>query len=308
MSQDFYQHLRSCMPYAYHADFTPEALSAVIRKPAYQYHDFHSKSDMVTQGFLPDYTICPDGRYLRLAFKKSEKKINASHLKDTVNKRVKQIEESEHRKLSKKEIASIKEDVKDSMIPHLIPTHSFTYLIADTQRGLLFMGGSSAKKNEEILAVMIEALLQEADTSLNPEPCFLEDFGSRLYNLLQNHFFDDREITLSGSFSYEYPESGGNKGNAKLKDVCMDYSDVESLVNGQLKYITGIGAYKGEDFAFNVNNKPQLTDIKIHTIDKKFDEEIHLDEESFMSSNLYIEGEVLNEIWDDVLSWMDTQG
>lgn len=72
--------------------------------------------------------------------------------------RVKALEEKEKRKLKKVERLSIKDDVVASLLPQAFTRSTYTALWIDTQNQLIYVDAGSAKRAEDVLALLRKSL------------------------------------------------------------------------------------------------------------------------------------------------------
>lgn len=85
-----------------------------------------------------------------------ERQLPGATIKEHVNARVAKIEEREQRKVYRKEVAQIKDEVEAALLPRAFIKHSHVWMIVSGD--LLIVGSSSAKKAEDCLCELRSAL------------------------------------------------------------------------------------------------------------------------------------------------------
>lgn len=104
-----------------------------------------------------------------------ERQLPGSTIKEHVAARVRKIEEREQRKIYRKEVAQIRDEVEAELLPRAFIKHSHVDMLV--KGNLLIVGTSSAKRAEDCLA-----LLREVMESLNVRPLNLSTPSDELLN------------------------------------------------------------------------------------------------------------------------------
>ncbi|WP_142971374.1 recombination-associated protein RdgC [Enterobacter hormaechei] len=117
--------------------------------------------DMATAGWaetIGDNLTHESGQYLLLTMQREEKIIPSHVIKDELNKKVGKLEVEQGRKLKKAEKDSLKDEVLHSLLPRAFTRKSRNRLILDRKEGLVFVEGNSARKAEDMLALLRKSL------------------------------------------------------------------------------------------------------------------------------------------------------
>ncbi len=94
-----------------------------------------------------------------LLCQKSEKKnIPASAIKEKLDEKVTKMEIEQKRKLKRTEIASLKDEILHSLLPVTLPKTTRTYIWIDQKAGLLIVDASSARRAEDVNAMLRKTL------------------------------------------------------------------------------------------------------------------------------------------------------
>lgn len=96
--------------------------------------------------------------YLMVAVTKESKIIPAASIKERLNDKVELLEQSEGRKLSKKEKDALKDEIITEMLPQAFTKQSATKALILLEQQLILIDSSSASKAEELLALLRKAL------------------------------------------------------------------------------------------------------------------------------------------------------
>ena len=89
---------------------------------------------------------------------KEEKMLPANVVKRELAHRIESLEEKENRKLKKNEKQTLKDDVVMNLLPRAFSKNQYTALWIDTESGLLHLDAASAKRAEDVLALLRKSL------------------------------------------------------------------------------------------------------------------------------------------------------
>ncbi|VTM24123.1 Recombination-associated protein rdgC [Stutzerimonas stutzeri] len=98
------------------------------------------------------------GKQILLVAQKEEKMLPANVVKRELAHRIESLEEKENRKLKKNEKQTLKDDVVMNLLPRAFSKNQYTALWIDTESGLLHLDAASAKRAEDVLALLRKSL------------------------------------------------------------------------------------------------------------------------------------------------------
>ncbi|MCW8883835.1 MAG: recombination-associated protein RdgC [Motiliproteus sp.] len=105
-----------------------------------------------------DQLVHASNGYLLICARKEEKILPASVVKDELSERVEEIEQSQDRKVRKKERDQLKDDITFELLPKAFSRYQQTYAYIDPKNGLLIIDASSAKRAEELCSFLRKTL------------------------------------------------------------------------------------------------------------------------------------------------------
>ena len=94
----------------------------------------------------------------RVALKKEEKVLPAGVIRDILDEKVLEIQNSEGRNVGRKEKQELKEQITDDLLPRAFTKSTRTEAVFDTRRGFLLINNATTTKAENILTKLREAL------------------------------------------------------------------------------------------------------------------------------------------------------
>lgn len=148
-------------------------------------------NDVQTAGFVPPFPDCdlvyPAAGHLIIALRIDTKSVPAAVIKEEAAKRVKAIEESEGRKVGRKELREIKEMIGANLLPRAFPKTKICRVIFDTQKSRILIESGSQSQACDVLSTVREAV-GTLQTNLYPTE---NPLRATLTNILDNGFFSD---------------------------------------------------------------------------------------------------------------------
>lgn len=93
-----------------------------------------------------------------LCARQEQKILPSPVIKQELQAKIEQIENEQHRKLKKTEKDSLKDEVLHSLMPRAFSRFSQTFMWIDTVNGLIMVDAASAKKAEDMLALLRKSL------------------------------------------------------------------------------------------------------------------------------------------------------
>ncbi len=120
--------------------------------------------DQLKTGWVPplnnqtDSLVHASNGQMLLCARKEEKILPAPVIKQALEAKISRMEAEHQRKLKKTEKDSLKEEVIHSLLPRAFSRYSQTWLWIDTQHQLIMVDSASAKKSEDLLALLRKSL------------------------------------------------------------------------------------------------------------------------------------------------------
>ena len=119
--------------------------------------DWFGEGFAAPQPFSPEPVFPADFTW-SVALKKSEKVLPAGVIRDILDEKVQEIQDSEGRSVGRKEKQELKERITDDLLPRAFTRSSRTAAVCDSRHGFLLVGSASANKAENLLSKLREAL------------------------------------------------------------------------------------------------------------------------------------------------------
>lgn len=119
--------------------------------------------DWFSEGFAAPFPFSPECVFpadhtWRIALKKEEKVLPAGVIRDILDEKILDIQNSEGRHVGRKEKQELKEIITDDLLPRAFTRSSHTQAVLETRRGYLLINQASATKAENLLTKLREAL------------------------------------------------------------------------------------------------------------------------------------------------------
>jgi len=142
--------------------FDAEALeTALLAKPARSC----ASQELSTYGFIAPFGKGPDaplvhasGDFLLIAARKEERILPGSVVRDALKDKVDEIEAEQMRKVYKKERDQLKDDIVQTFLPRAFIRKSATFAAIAPKQGLILVDSASAKRAEDLLSTLREAI------------------------------------------------------------------------------------------------------------------------------------------------------
>ena len=96
--------------------------------------------------------------FMLIAARKEERILPGPVVRDAVQEKTDEIETAEARKVYKKEKDQIKDEIIQTLMPRAFIRKSTTFAAIDSRNGFIYVDASSAKRAEELLSAMREAM------------------------------------------------------------------------------------------------------------------------------------------------------
>lgn len=201
-----------------------------------------------------DQLVHTTGHQLLICAKREEKMLPGDVIKKELQDKVEQLEAEQHRKLKKTEKDSLKDEVLHSLMPRAFSRYSQTFMWIDLDNSLIMVAVASAKKAEDMLA-----LLRKSLGSLPVVPLTMET---------------PIELTLTEWVRSGQPPAGlALQDEAELKAILEEGGTIrckkQALVSGEIsshiengKLVTQISMDWQERVSFQINDAFTLKKLK----------------------------------------------
>lgn len=179
----------------------------------------------------------------------NERQLPGSAIKDFVAERVRGIEEREMRKCYRKEIAQMRDDAVAALLPKAFIKHSTVDMLA--MGDLLIVGASSAKKAEDCLSVLREAL-----GALAVRPLTLKTpADSWLTDLMRENGRPPLALLDSAKLA------NGTKDAVTFKGIELSDAEPQNYINGDFS-VTELALLFDETMTFKITSQLIFKGIK----------------------------------------------
>ena len=191
------------------------------------------------------------GKQVLLLAQKEEKILPAHVIKRELDARVEKLEQTENRKLKKVEKQTLKDDVVATLLPRAFSKYQQTALWIDAENNLIYVDAASAKRAEEVLALLRK--------SLGSLPVVPLTFANEPSLVMQE--WVAKESIPQWLVSLEEAElRDANNGVIRCKQQALDIDEILSLVNS--KYVTKLALEWEEHLSFVLNEDCSLKRLK----------------------------------------------
>ncbi|KOE66153.1 recombinase RdgC [Aggregatibacter actinomycetemcomitans serotype d str. SA3033] len=141
-------------------DWSEQTLSAALTN--HQYYPCHQSeqskfgwSQPLKGSELLYFTV---GKQILLLAQKEEKMLPSHVVKRELDARIEKLEQAENRKLKKVEKQTLKDDVVATLLPRAFSKYQQTAIWIDAENALIYVDAASAKRAEEVLALLRKSL------------------------------------------------------------------------------------------------------------------------------------------------------
>ena len=140
------------------AEALETALATKLARPC-------ASQELTTYGFVAPFGKGEDaplvhvsGDFLLISARKEERILPGSVVRDAVKEKVEEIEAEQMRKVYKKERDQIKDEIIQAFLPRAFIRRSSTFAAIAPKQGLILVDSASAKKAEDLLSTLREAI------------------------------------------------------------------------------------------------------------------------------------------------------
>jgi len=217
--------------------------------------------DISSAGFVPpvgdEITHSINGCIV-ICLKTQEKIIPTSAVNEIVLEKVEVIEESESRKLSRKERQEIKDDTLMEMLPKAFTSSRHQYAYIDLASDLLVVNAASFRRAEQLIDCLRESLGSFPVIPLSPKSIPLQSMTNWLLSQQNPAGFE-----FLGSCNLSNMAEQGNTVSCKEHDILSE--EVNSMLQSGMA-VTQLKLSYSDSLEFNVNEKLQIKQIKFTDI------------------------------------------
>jgi recombination associated protein RdgC len=140
------------------AEALATALATKLARPC-------ASQELTTYGFVAPFGKGEDaplvhvsGDFMLIAARKQERILPGAVVRDALKEKVDEIEETQLRKVYKKERDQIKDEIIQAFLPRAFIRNSSTFAAIDLKKGLILVNSASPKKAEDLLSTVREVL------------------------------------------------------------------------------------------------------------------------------------------------------
>ena len=192
------------------------------------------------------------GKQILLLAQKEEKILPSHVVKRELDARVEKLEQAENCKLKKVEKQTLKDDVIATLLPRAFSKYQQTAIWIDAENNLIYVDAASAKRAEEVLA-----LLRKSLGSLPVVPLtFANDPALIMQNWIVQKNTPEWLVLLEEA---ELRDSQTN-GVIRCKQQALDSEEILSLVHS--KFVTKLALEWEERLSFVLNEDCSLKRLK----------------------------------------------
>ncbi|AKX51533.1 recombination-associated protein RdgC [Thiopseudomonas alkaliphila] len=220
---------------------------------------------LTTYGFTAPFGKAADApliyasqHFFLLAAQKEERLLPASVVKDAVNEKVEEIENAQGRKVYKKERDQIKDEVTLDFLPRAFIRRSRTLAAIDTQAGLIYVDASSAKKAEELLSTLREAIGSLPIQPLEAQQATTASFTQWLQNMQIGHGFSLKD-------ECELRDTAEDGGVIRIKREDLGSEEIQNLLAAG-KIVTQLALNWEEKLSFVLDDKLAIKRLKFEDL------------------------------------------
>lgn len=196
-------------------------------------HDLFSQGWVAPASHAPDLIGIEQQGAILVTLRTDEKLLPDGVIRQEADKRVKQIEAEESRKVGRREMREIRERVAEELTPRALVRSRFQRAIIDLHDGFVHVEAGSSSKAENLLAVLRETLgslpTRLIDTKTSPQAAMTAWLGDEAPD----------DFSLDSDAELKFPGAGG--AVAKFSRQSLDSDEIrENLQAGKLATKLGL--------------------------------------------------------------------
>jgi recombination associated protein RdgC len=227
--------------------------------------------------------------------RKEEKILPAPYVKDLVDERVEELEQTQPFSATKKQRAEIKDDVELELLPRAFTRKVDVYAYINAENNTIIIDTASRTKAEDVLSLLRKAIgtlpVKGIETKVEPSEV-MTSWVSGLFD------FNSAAHTLGSRFTFgseaHFAGIGDDSATAVVRNQDMGGEEVEVHLNAE-QYITKLGLEYSNTMSFMLHDDLSIKRIRFEGI---FEDSYNDDTEKFDGEFLLMAGELNNMIVD----------
>ena len=167
--------------------------------------------------------------YWMICLQKQERILPSSVVNEQVQEKVNEIEEQQHRKVTRKEKAELKEEITNILLPRSFTRTSRHYAYVGPSKGYMVLNTSSAKVADELTSYLRK--------TIGSLPIRLPAVKQAPASVMTHWVTDPTSLpsNLSVGFECELTSNGEEKGSIKYKGLELDQEQIDQQIKSGME-------------------------------------------------------------------------
>lgn len=191
--------------------------------------------------------------YLMICAKRQEKMLPASVINEKLAEKAQEIADKEHRKISRKEKITLKEDIVFELLPRAFTRTQLQFAYIDTHKNMLVVNSSSEKRAEELINALREAIGSVPVIPLSAKNIPTQTMTHWLVNKCPKGFSLGEECELTDN------QEKSGRINCRGQNLLSD--EIQSHLQGGMS-VTKLGLAWGDRLTCTINDKLGIKKLK----------------------------------------------
>lgn len=211
-----------------------------------------------TYGWVPPFEggslFCESmGNFLFFSARHQRKEIRSAALNERLTSKISEIQQSEDRRIGRKERSELKDSVKTEMLPNAFPVSKTITGIIDLTQQRLLVNASSVADADNLTSHLREALGSLKVLPIKSENAYFLD------NYWANPNTKPESVDWLGELTLQMP--GDSKIKAKFSNLAIDDSAIAQCISDSMR-LTQASLSFNDQLAFVLNTKWQIKRLK----------------------------------------------